>query len=298
MIPTNFTDKADEWRSWQEEVAGYVDTVTQELKKVLAEIDQETDVTDDFWRHARETKYGKVMEEHTNLWRLLRRITEGESKKVVMSIKGEDGFRAWQKLKQRFEPALAARQGLVMAEFSGTVARPAKSPGETIALLTEVDRKMKLVEDVTGEEVSEMHARSVVVGILDPVARQRTAMNHSKSYEALKKIVQEFANNSTTSQEAMQSGRVEAGATAPDGSLAAFSGRDVRGQLGRIWHVCTTVLDLQRIRSRIPGLSQWQGHGLRQGQLRQGQGRIRMGQEQQRREQGQQLRDVQGRLKG
>ena len=69
---------------------------------------------------------------------------------------------------------------------------------------------------MTGEEVSERHARSVLVGILDPVTRQHTAMNHSKSHEALKKIVQEFANDlTTTSQEAMQSGRVEAGATAP-----------------------------------------------------------------------------------
>ena len=74
---------------------------------------------------------------------------------------------------------------------------------------------MKLVEDVTGEEVSEMHARSVLVEILDPVTCQHTAMNHSKSYEALKKIVQEFANDSTTSHKAMQIGRVEAGATAP-----------------------------------------------------------------------------------
>ena len=40
-------------------------------------------------------------------------------------------------------------------------------------------------------------------------------MNHSGSYEAPKKIVQEFANNSTTRQEAMQIGRVEAGAIAP-----------------------------------------------------------------------------------
>ena len=63
---------------------------------------------------------------------------------------------------------------------------------------------MKLVEDVTREEVSEMHARSVLVEMLDPVTRQHTAMNHSKSYEVLKKIVQEFANNWTTGQEAMQ----------------------------------------------------------------------------------------------
>ena len=203
MTPKNFTDKADEWRSWQEEVADYVGTETPGMKKVLAEIDQKTDVIDALWRHARETKYGKVMEEHTNLWRLLLRITEGESKKVVMSIKDEDGVRAWPRLKQRFELGLAARQGIVM-----------ESPGESIALLTEMDHKMKLVEDVTGEEVSEMHARSVLVGVLDPETRQHKAMNHSKSYEALKKIVQEFANSSTTGLEAMQSGRVEAGATA------------------------------------------------------------------------------------
>ena len=79
-------------------------------------------------QQARETKYGKVMEEHTNLWRLLRRITEGESKKVVRSIKDEDGFRAWQRLKQRFEPGLASWQGTVMAEFSGMVAQPPRPP--------------------------------------------------------------------------------------------------------------------------------------------------------------------------
>ena len=128
MIPNNFTDKTDEWRSWPEEVADYVDTMTPGMKKVLAEIDQETDVIDDLWRHARETKYGKVTEEHTNLWRLLRKITEGESKKVVMCIKDEDGFRAWQRLKQRFEPGLAAGQGTVMAEFSGMVARRPRAP--------------------------------------------------------------------------------------------------------------------------------------------------------------------------
>ena len=73
---------------------------------------------------------------------------------------------------------------------------------------------MKLVDDVTGEEVSEMHARSVLVGILDPVTRQHT-LHELLSHEALKKIVQEFAINSTTGQEAKQIGRFEAGATAP-----------------------------------------------------------------------------------
>ena len=122
MIPKNFTDKADEWRSWQVEVADFVDTTAPGMKKVLAEIDQETEVIDDLWRRARETKYGEVMEGHTNLSRLLRRMTGGESKKVVMSIKDEDG-------------GLAARQGIVMAELSGMVARPAKSPGENYCIV-------------------------------------------------------------------------------------------------------------------------------------------------------------------
>ena len=58
MIPKNFTDKADEWRSWQEEATEDVDTMTPGMKKVLAEIDQETDVIDELWRHARGTMYG------------------------------------------------------------------------------------------------------------------------------------------------------------------------------------------------------------------------------------------------
>ena len=84
--------------------------------------------------------------------------------------------------------------------------------------ITEGEPKMVVMT----EEVSEMHARSELVGILDPLTHQHTAMNHSKSYEALKKIVQLFANNSTTGQEAMQIGRVEAGATAPTTAWPPF----------------------------------------------------------------------------
>ena len=90
----------------------------------------------------------------------------------------------------------------------------AKSPGESIALLTEMDRKMKLVDDVTGEEVSKMHARSVLVGTLGS-CDSPTHRHEPLSHEALKKIVQEFANISTTGQEAMQIERFETGATAP-----------------------------------------------------------------------------------
>ena len=128
---------------------------------------------------------------------------------MVMSVKGEDGLRAWQRLKQRFEPGLAARQGMVLAEFSGMIARPAKNTGETLTLITELEKKKKTVEDVTGEEISDMHAKSVLIGILDPTTRQHTAMEHTRDYDSLKNIIEEFANNATAKSDPMQIGRLE-----------------------------------------------------------------------------------------
>ena len=63
-------------------------------------------------------------------------------------------------------------------EFSAMVARPAKTPEETRNRITEMERRIKLVEDITGEEISENHIKSVLVGILDPVTRQHNAMYH------------------------------------------------------------------------------------------------------------------------
>ena len=88
---------------------------------------------------------------------MLRKSTDGEAEKVVMSVKNKDGLRAWQKLKQRFEPGLAARQGVVIADCSGMVARPAKTLTETMALITEMEKKINNVEDLTEEVISDMH---------------------------------------------------------------------------------------------------------------------------------------------
>ena len=62
---------------------------------------------------------------------------------------------------------------MVISEFSGMVAKPAKTTQEMRSLVTEMERKMKRVEDITSEEVSEVHAKSVLTSILDPVTRWR-----------------------------------------------------------------------------------------------------------------------------
>ena len=95
-----------------------------------------------------------------------------------MSVKNEDGFKAWQKLYMVFGPSLQAKQGMAPPDFSGMVAKPATKPGETKSLITEVERRMKMVEEVTGELISDNPAKSVLVGILHPMTRQHTAMHH------------------------------------------------------------------------------------------------------------------------
>ena len=66
---------------------------------------------------------------------------------------------------------------------------------------------MTLVANISGEEVSEVHAKSVLISILDPVTRQHTAMSQgvNTSFQMLKKIVMEFASNAGGG-EAMQIG--------------------------------------------------------------------------------------------
>ena len=58
-------------------------------------------------------------------------------KSEVTSVKSEDGFRAWFQLRMRFEPSVAARQGIVLADFSGMVSKPAKNPMELMSMITD-----------------------------------------------------------------------------------------------------------------------------------------------------------------
>ena len=243
-IPDKFSGKAEDWRMWQEEVSDYFDSMRPGMKKLLEDVEKEADTVDIAWRQKnRGNRDPKVLGDGLEVWRALKKLTHGEAKKIVNNVKNEDGLQAWQKLKQRYEPSLAARQGIVIADFSGMVARPAKVPSETVTLITEIDRKIKLIDDITGEEPSDMHAKSVLVGILDPMTRQHTAMSHSKDYEELKRIVIEFANNSAGNPDAMQLGQfgeadpkdkdICSGGWISDQSWSPAGGEESLGALGK-----------------------------------------------------------------
>ena len=218
MIPKSFSDKIDEWRSWSEDVVDWIDTVNPGMKEVLKEIDEMEDWNDLEVSTLLESKGERIVKDRVPLWRALKKITEGEARKVTMSTKNEDGFRAWYNLRHRFEPTIAAKQGSVLADFTGMVSKPAKTPGDVITMVTEMGRKVKYLEDVSGEELPPMMAKAVLIGILDLLTRQHTASVQSLSYEKRKIKVVEFATNATpAAKEALTVDRVE-GPEQPEGA--------------------------------------------------------------------------------
>ena len=84
------------------------------------------------------------------LWRFLKRYTAGEARKVVTGAPNRNGREAWRKLRLQFEPALVMREAVAMASFTNMVSRRAKTPGETKALLVELDERVKRVEEAAG----------------------------------------------------------------------------------------------------------------------------------------------------
>ena len=86
--------------------------------------------------------------------------------------------------------------------------------------------------------ISDNHAKSVLVGILDPMTRQHTAMHHggNTGYEKLKRVVLEFTNNVAGSDSAMQVDQIAETFNEEQGQehTGADPGR------WRIWRSCIT----------------------------------------------------------
>ena len=73
--------------------------------------------------------------------------------------KDENVFEALRRLHHQFEPKLVIKQGQVLSDFAAMVMKPARTIAETLDLITELDRKMKLIRELTHEEVFDVHAR-------------------------------------------------------------------------------------------------------------------------------------------
>ena len=172
----------------------------------------------------------------------LKGLTTGVARTVIMSVGAEDGFEAWRRLHMQFEPKLIIRQGQVLADCAAMVSRPAKSIAETRELLTELERRMKMVRDLTEQGKSDMHARSVLIGILDPQTRQHT-YRQADPFEQFKNSVLEFVNAAGSSQgevtksDPLQVGRVEEGTTNAGSGAEVSSDRGNGVEKENVWAV-------------------------------------------------------------
>ena len=133
------------------------------LKAVEA---KDGNVTDEWLASMIEYHPEEVVGDGEHVWMALKQLTEGEARKVVMSTRAGDGYGAWKKLHARFGPSLAAKQGMVMNDLLAMVQKPAKTPAETRSLVTELDKRVKTAEEITGSALDGGMIKSVLVAVL------------------------------------------------------------------------------------------------------------------------------------
>ena len=240
-IPRAYDGNLEEWRAWRDDFADFLDTKNVGKAQLLADIAKKKDIpvcssTLAKWAGVLGTK---VTGDHIQVWRALKGLTTRVARTVTMSVGAEDGFEAWRRLHMQFEPKRVIRQGQVLADFAATVSRPTKSVAETRELLTQLERRMKMVRDLTEQGISDMHARSILIGILDPQTRQHTAYRQADPFEQFKISVLAAGSSQgeLTKSDPMQVGRVEEGTTNAGSGAEGSSDSGIGVEKENVWAV-------------------------------------------------------------
>ena len=191
LLPEAFKGELSKWKQWKEDVEDYFDTINKGMENFLKDIEAEDkEPIDGKFVADHMQLYGpKVTGDSVQVWRALKNLTSDEARRIISSVKNEDGFLAWKQLVENYEKGADAKVGVALAELSGMVMKPARNPSETRNLINELEIRKKVVEDLTSDSIHYMHYKSVMLGILDPTTRQHTANIHStKDMKLLKQI--------------------------------------------------------------------------------------------------------------
>lgn len=195
QVPKTFGKKESDWRMWQEDVATYLDTMEPGIAAVLKRVEKATTEIDSAWLLTNSDP--AMVSKSCALHRCLRALTEDEPRMVVMGVRDEAGFEAWRLLHMRFGLATAAKQGQAMSEVMSVASKPCRTPLETRARVVELERRIRVAEEITGQQLDSNHAKSVLAMLLDPLTRAHTThlLGATTDYQALKRGVLEFAAN-------------------------------------------------------------------------------------------------------
>ena len=175
-VPETLKDKAEDWRAWRDDTMDYFDNVTPGMRDLLVSIHalEEAPTLQEVVKMGKEMGLDSIIADQKKIWRALKKLTEGEAKGIVISVKDEDGYTAWHRLAGQFEPSLVARRGEVLADISVMSRTLAKSLLGTKRLLNAFQNKRKLVEDITGVDLDGNHVLATLLGFVDGTTKQHT----------------------------------------------------------------------------------------------------------------------------
>ena len=118
-------------------------------------------------------------------------------------------------MKCQYEPLIHITKADVLMQFNKLGARACKDIASTRALVGEWDRLRKEVREVTGKDVDDDHALSILISAIDDVTRIHTADKQGQSLDDFRNAVVDFSNLMSTSvggkakkDDAMQIGAV------------------------------------------------------------------------------------------
>ena len=171
------------------------------MKAYLLEIEKHSeDITADWAIGQANLRGAWAATDTEQLWRALANLTVDEPRKIIEATP-DDGWNAWRRLCQHFNPSLASMEGRAWSDLGTMAQNIAKSPEETKKMINELSLRIKHVEDISGEKVADTHAKSILLIFMDSITRQHTASYHGKTndYSRLKQECLQFINNASGS---------------------------------------------------------------------------------------------------
>ena len=88
-------------------------------------------------------KHPAAVEDRKSVFRASKKLTDKDAKEVVLGVSNEDGFQAWDRLRLRFNPAVNARKGALLAGLTGMVQHPVKPLAELLKKLVDMDKESR-----------------------------------------------------------------------------------------------------------------------------------------------------------
>jgi hypothetical protein len=196
MVPSKLS-KLEDWKRWKIDVEDYAEASREFLKDAVRLVKAEDGDYEEMWFESREVP-GRIASSKKDVWRMLKADTEpgSDGRRVVEGTPQDDGWVAWRRLHEHYEPSLAVREGQVLAELAVMANKTAKNPAETKKFLLDLEDKRRRVEEIVGKSPDDMHCKSIVLGFMDAETNRHCGDNvgGSISFHDLKNRVLQYTN--------------------------------------------------------------------------------------------------------